>query len=226
MPIRFRCPCGQKLKTQDDTWGRKAKCPNCAKWLRVPKSDDYSMVAEVVESRTRKDKSASRQEKEPAAQNDVSKNIETKHVVLVADSISADRVHTAAILRDHGYTVFEAADGAEALELIRSNRPHAAIVNVRLEAMSGFQMLQQLRNLANTLNKDVWNTPILMTTEKLHGRDKQYAMSLGVEGYFVKPLDPRQVFLRLDRAISKQHPEMANARGNLLHEHAEPPTGN
>ena len=95
---------------------------------------------------------------------------------------------TAQILQDHNYVVLEAADGPKALEMIRAERPAAALLNVKLDIMSGFQVVQQLRSPSNALNKDVWNTPVLMTTERLIGRDKQYSMSIGAHGYFVKPL--------------------------------------
>ena len=110
---------------------------------------------------------------------------------------------TAQILQDHNYVVLEAADGPKALELIRAERPAAALLNVKLDIMSGFQVVQQLRSPSNALNKEVWNMPVLMTTERLHGRDKQYSMSIGAHGYFVKPLQPAQICPKLERIAAK-----------------------
>ena len=44
---------------------------------------------------------------------------------------------------------------------------------------------------------------MLMTTSRLRGRDKQYAMSLGVGGYFSKPVKPAKFFPRLEKVLSK-----------------------
>ena len=116
-----------------------------------------------------------------------------------------DREETVEVLRYHNYAVLEVADGAQALEMIRKERPDVAVLNVKLEGMSGFQVLQQMRNMANVLNKDVWNMPVLMTTERLHGRDKQYAISLGVDGFFVKPVPVAEFVARLEKIIVR-HP--------------------
>jgi CheY-like chemotaxis protein len=129
-----------------------------------------------------------------------------KACVLIADSNARDRRNTARILEEHNYKVFEAADGPKALELIRAKRPAAVLLNVKLNIMSGFQVVQQLRSPANALNKDVWDTPVLMTTEQLIGRDKQYSMSVGAHGYFVKPLKPAEICPRLEKIAAKYHP--------------------
>jgi CheY-like chemotaxis protein len=126
--------------------------------------------------------------------------------ILVADSNAEDRRKIARILQDHNYIVLEATDGPKALEMIRAERPAAVLLNVKLDIMSGFQVVQQLRSPANALNKEVWDTPVVMTTERLIGRDKQYSMSIGAHGYFVKPLQPAQICPKLERIAAKYHP--------------------
>jgi CheY-like chemotaxis protein len=126
--------------------------------------------------------------------------------ILIADSNAKDRRNAARILEEHNYRVFEAVDGPTALEMIRAERPAAVLLNVKLDIMSGFQVVQQLRSPANALNKDVWDTPVLMTTEHLIGRDKQYSMSVGAHGYFVKPLKPAEICPKLEKIAAKYHP--------------------
>ncbi len=130
-----------------------------------------------------------------------------KVLILVADSNARDRRMTAQILQEHNYVVLEAADGPKALELIRAERPAAAVLNVKLDILSGFQVVQQLRSPSNALNKDVWKTPVLMTTERLIGREKQYSMSIGARGYFMKPVRPSEICPKLERITAKQHQE-------------------
>lgn len=219
MPMRFRCACGQKLKSADDTVGKRARCPKCGKWLRVPESATYDTVASEIAHPD----PASPAPADPAveakegsslhppvesgpsvkAAEATAPPVREKARVVVADSIPQDLARTAEMLREHSYLVLEAPDGARALDLIRQERPDAVVVNVRLEGLSGFQVIQQLRNTANPLNQEVWDTPIMMTTEKILGRDKQYAMSLGVDGYFVKPLTPAQICAKLEKAVGK-----------------------
>jgi CheY-like chemotaxis protein len=211
MVIRFSCPCGQKLKTRDGTEGRHARCSNCLSLLRVP-ADGTSTYETVAEPYAPHDEKAHSGDAPPAAAAApeaaaIPADAEFGKIrVLVADSNAEDRRKIARILQDHNYVVLEAADGPKALEVIRAERPSAALLNVKLDIMSGFQVVQQLRSPANALNKDVWDMPVLMTTERLIGRDKQYSMSIGAHGYFVKPLQPAQICPKLEKIASKYHP--------------------
>ena len=211
MPIRFRCPCGEKLRTRDGTEGRRVKCCACLAILRVPAGgmSAYETVAEIASP-------AAHAAPTDGASPDGSATVEAAEVsfdgasakarVLIADSNAQDRRMIARILQDHNYIVLEVEDGTKALDLIRAERPDAALLNVKLDIVSGFQVVQQLRNMSNALNKDVWDTPVLMTTEQAHGRDKQYSMSIGARGYFVKPLQAAQICSKLERIATKHHP--------------------
>jgi len=227
VPTRFRCPCGQKLKTADDTVGKKARCPACSRWLRVPRSDSYNTVARNTSLKSDKasDAQAALQKmramtqrketpSEPAgppvgampgttASDRSDSSYGSKAKVIVADSVERDLRSLTSMLRDHGYYVIETGNGSEALELIRSRKPDGAFLDVQLDGLSGFQVAKQLRDVTNPLNKDVWQMPLLMTTQKIRGRDKQYAMSIGVQGYFAKPVNPAQTCSRLEKEILK-----------------------
>ena len=196
MPIRFSCPCGRKLKTGDNTAGRRARCPQCSRWLRIPAVSSYDTHAEEI---------APPKEGEPAEQHAADHSTQT---IVVADSFAADRENTAKVLRDHGYEVIQAGDGAAALDMIRHFHPLVAVINLHLNELSGFQVIQQLRNLANPMNKDVFDTPVVMTTEKSHGRDKQYAIHLGIDGFFEKPVDRERISARVEKAIRNYHPHV------------------
>jgi len=210
MAIRFRCPCGEKVKAHQGAEGRHIKCPHCQAVLRVP-DDGKSTYETVTVAVTLASVEAHSAGATPAASAEataaeVSPDAESaKMLILVADSNAKDRRMTARLLQERNYAVLEAADGPTALELIRAQRPAAVLLNVKLDIMSGFQVVQQLRSPSNILNKEVWTTPVLMTTELLHGRDKQYSMSIGAHGYFVKPLEPSQICPKLERITAKQH---------------------
>ncbi len=204
MPIRFRCPCEQKLKAGDDAAGKRAKCPKCGKWLRVPQSGSYEPVAEEVESAKLAEKGPQVQEPvSPEAAGEAVSHPRGKGRIVVADSTPLDLATMAGIIRDHGYDVLEAADGAKAVELIRKELPDAAILDVRLDMLSGFKVAEQIRNPGDVRNKRIWNIPVIMTTVRLSGRDKQYAMSLGVKGFFRKPVPPASLCSRLEKELSR-----------------------
>jgi len=193
MTLRFSCECGQKLRSPDDKVGRRARCPNCSNWVIVPRSASYETVAER----------AAPKPGEGGAGEAGGPSGGSNRRVVVADSVEEDRARLAAMLREHGYEVFEAANGPEAVEVIRRIKPHCAVLDVRLDMMSGFKVIDQIRNPSNPKNDAVWNVPVIMTTSKLRGRDKQYSMSLGAKGYFVKPVTPAQICPRVEKEVSR-----------------------
>jgi len=208
LPLRFACPCGQKIKTSDGTAGKKARCPACQRRLIIPQSDDYATTAQEAQAKAKSsdppDDVPTRPPSEagaPAAAPPPTGS--SKGLVLVVDGDPVDREKTVEMLRVHGYAVLEATDGVHGLEMIRTHRPGAAIVDVRLSGISGFQLIQQLRNLSNSANKDVWNIPVLVTANRLSGRDKQYAISIGAEAFLVKPISPAQLCPRLEKSVAK-----------------------
>lgn len=210
MPVRFRCPCGQKLKTADATAGKRAKCPKCENWLLVPQSNSYSTIAKQAKppgkptgKQTTADQAVRPAQTKPATPKAPAEKDESKGRLVVADGDPDDLATICDLLRNHGYAVSETTDGGKAIELIRSETPDAAVLDVQIENLGGFQVVRQVRDVANELNKDVWKMPILMTTAKLRGRDKQYAMSVGVQGFFDKPVNPANACSRLEKEIAK-----------------------
>jgi CheY-like chemotaxis protein len=68
--------------------------------------------------------------------------------VLVVDDEPGVRHFTARILRDEGYGVHEAADGLEALELVRAAAPIDAVVSdIVMPRLNGVELLQSLSTL-------------------------------------------------------------------------------
>ena len=208
MPLRFMCPCGQKVKTPDGTAGRKASCPACSRHLLIPQSDNYSTVAQEAPAKKRSqdpaviDAALVKPGTAVPASSDPPPG-KSKGLVLVVDNDTVDLAKTVEMLRAHGYAVLEATDGGHGLEMIRNHRPDAAVVDVRLPGISGFQLIQQLRSLSNSANKDVWNMPVLVTAVRLSGRDKQYALSIGAEVFLVKPISPAQLCPKLEKSIAR-----------------------
>ena len=103
--------------------------------------------------------------------------------------------------------VFDAlpfARNAIVIETARARKPAAMILDVRLDNIGGFQLVQQMRNTINQANKDLWEVPVMMTTSRMRGRDKQYAISIGVNYYEEKPLTQARVSEWINRALKSR----------------------
>lgn len=92
------------------------------------------------------------------------------------------------MLEKSGLTVFDADDGAKGLAKAREIKPDLIVLDVMMPILSGFQVLEQIREEKSAQLREV---PILMITAKSQSEDVDRALSLGATGYIVKPF--RQV---------------------------------
>jgi DNA-binding response OmpR family regulator len=108
-------------------------------------------------------------------------------------------------LKDAGYTVAVARDGADGMALHARERPDLVVLDVLLPAIDGFEVCRRIR---------AWSqTPILMLTARSGEEDRINGLELGADDYLVKPFSPRELVSRV-RAILRRtgNQEGAEAR--------------
>ncbi|MBF6099624.1 response regulator transcription factor [Nocardia cyriacigeorgica] len=93
-------------------------------------------------------------------------------------------------LRFQGFEVATADDGAHALDLARTFRPQALIVDVMMPGMDGFGLLRRLR-------ADGFDAPVLFLTARDEVHDKVAGLTLGADDYVTKPFSLEEVVARL-----------------------------
>jgi CheY-like chemotaxis protein len=102
------------------------------------------------------------------------------HVVLIAYDDPDLRDLVSVTLGRAGYTVLEAADGVEALGMIREHSPGVALLDVNMPGLDGVQVAEQLRADQNA-------TPFIYVTAQT-GRDNlDRAVATIPAGYISKP---------------------------------------
>lgn len=106
-------------------------------------------------------------------------------------------------LRDAGYTVVAARDGADGLALHAREHPDLVILDIMLPALDGFEVCRRIRSWSKT--------PILMLTARGDEDDRIQGLELGADDYLVKPFSPRELVSRV-RAILRRvsGPEAGN----------------
>ncbi len=113
-------------------------------------------------------------------------------VLVVDDSITVRRV-TQRLLRREGYRVALAADGLQALERLRDERPAVVLSDIEMPRMDGFDLARNIRADAS-----LQGLPIIMITSRIAAKHREHAMSLGVDHYLGKPY-PEEELLGLVR---------------------------
>ncbi len=118
-------------------------------------------------------------------------------VLLVDDSLSVRRV-LGRVLQKEGYEVFTARDGAEALDLLLDLPFDAVITDLEMPRMSGYELIDDLRNRAST--KD---TPVWVVTTRAGARHAALARELGAVGYLAKPVDAELLVDQLESVVGR-----------------------
>ena len=106
---------------------------------------------------------------------------EAGQLVLLADDDPMIRELVSRILEDAGYRVVAVEDGADALELIRAQRPSAVILDVMMPRLDGLETTRRLREEPQTAE-----LPILLVTAHATEADLRKGLELGAD-YLRKP---------------------------------------
>ncbi|MBR5618244.1 MAG: response regulator transcription factor [Clostridia bacterium] len=113
--------------------------------------------------------------------------------VLVAEDEASIREFVVINLERSGYTVEQAADGAEALELFaqRGGDFDVAILDIMMPRVSGLDVCKTLRAQNSNLG-------IIMLTAKTQEMDKVTGLLMGADDYVTKPFSPSELMARVD----------------------------
>lgn len=95
------------------------------------------------------------------------------------------------------YAVAKAGDGKTALELFRSRRPVAVVLDLILPEISGRELCQQFKTIAP-------DTPVIVVSAVFEIVDKVLLLELGADDYVTKPFSPRELMARVQGAIRRR----------------------
>lgn len=96
-------------------------------------------------------------------------------------------------LTAHGFEVFAAYSGEEALEAVAHYRPDLMVLDLGLPGMSGLDVCREVRAQSNL--------PIIVLSVKDTERDKVQALDLGADDYVSKPFGMNEVLARIRVAL-------------------------
>ena len=116
-------------------------------------------------------------------------------LVVVAEDDSGTLRLVGVTLKNQGHQVLTAGDGLSAWALIREQRPEVIVSDVNMPGMTGFELLQLVRE-----HPEVGQTPFILLTSLQERRDMRQGMTLGADDYLTKPLRPRELI----EAVSAQ----------------------
>jgi CheY-like chemotaxis protein len=105
--------------------------------------------------------------------------------ILVAEDNAEQRSLYVALLSGVGYRVLEAADGVEAVEVVRRERPGLVLMDVTMPGTSGWNAVRTLRE-----DPDTRAIPIIVVTGLASAWDRDASLAAGSDEYLAKPVPP------------------------------------
>ena len=120
----------------------------------------------------------------------------SKGQILVVDDELGIRTLLSEVLNIAGFQVTMAADGLDALNLIRKNKFDLILLDVNLPKVDGFAILEKIRASAPT-------QPIIMISARTEKDDVTHGLRLGADDYIRKPFSVEELVLRVENRLRR-----------------------
>jgi DNA-binding response OmpR family regulator len=120
-------------------------------------------------------------------------------IVLAADDDDDILALVAFRLERSGYTVIQAHDGEEALQLALESRPDLAVLDVMMPKLDGFELTRRLRAEEATSQM-----PIILLTARAQDADVAQGFEAGADDYIRKPFSPDELRARVQAILGRR----------------------
>jgi DNA-binding response OmpR family regulator len=114
--------------------------------------------------------------------------------VLIADDDPTMLLLVRAALKNFGMECETASNGNSAMEMIRKDLPHAAVLDVNMPGMDGYEVLAAIRS-------EGLQVRVILLTARQQESDIIRGFTLGADDYVVKPFGPMELVARLKRLL-------------------------
>lgn len=122
-------------------------------------------------------------------------------ILLVEDDPRMQKV-LRRIFEQEGYRVVVAGEGQMGLDLYRTSRPVAVVLDLILPKISGRDLCREFKSIST-------DTPVVILSAVTEVVDKVLLLELGADDYVTKPFSPRELLARVQAAIRRQRKQAA-----------------
>jgi DNA-binding response OmpR family regulator len=145
--------------------------------------------------------------------------------ILIVDDSPAIATLLGGVLREAGYDVRAATDGARALALAAANPPELILLDLRMPIMDGFTVCRRLKE-----DSRVEAVPVIVISALDEVEEKVRAFEVGAADYVTKPFEPREVLsrvgahvqlYRLRRELERKQEELERSQEDLAAQNVE-----
>ena len=116
--------------------------------------------------------------------------------VLVAEDNPVNRELLRELLENRGYSVIEACNGQEALDMVEQSQPDLLLLDIGMPILDGFATVRKIRE-----NPTFATLPVLAVTAYAMQGDRENVLNAGFDGYLSKPINARDLANELERLL-------------------------
>ena len=117
--------------------------------------------------------------------------------ILVVDDNSDLRTYVSRVLRQVGYHVWTARNGAEGFQMAQTHRPHLVVTDLMMPLVSGLDMIQMIRD-----EEALKGTPIILLTAKVDEDTRIEGAEKGADAYLSKPFNDRELLAEVRNLLA------------------------
>jgi DNA-binding response OmpR family regulator len=118
-------------------------------------------------------------------------------LVLIADDDEDILTLVALRFRRSGLEVILARDGEEALELIKTRAPDAAVLDIAMPKLTGLEVVRRIRESEATKT-----LPVVLLTARAAEKDVELGLDAGADEYITKPFSPQDLYTCVQSVLS------------------------
>jgi two-component system alkaline phosphatase synthesis response regulator PhoP len=118
--------------------------------------------------------------------------------ILVVDDNPDSVAIMRSILESRGYQVYVAASGVEALQVVSREALDLVLLDVMMPAMSGIEVLQQIKD-----NSRTGRLAVILVTARTHDEDVMVGYQYGADYYITKPFTAKQLLYGIELVLDK-----------------------
>jgi len=123
----------------------------------------------------------------------------SKATILYVEDNPDNRMLVRRILLSQDYSILEAKDGSDALNILKTQRPDLILMDINMPEMDGYTLTAKIKSMAG-----FERIPILALTANVMRGDKEKTLEAGCDGYIQKPLDIDQLIREVERFLLRR----------------------
>ena len=124
---------------------------------------------------------------------------ENKGTILYVEDNPDNRLLVRRILLAEDYSLLEATDAVDALNLLKTVHPDLILMDINMPDMDGYTLTAKIKSLPG-----FERVPILAVTANVMRGDKEKTLEAGCDGYIQKPLDIEQLTREIEKFILRR----------------------